>query len=91
MKSKSAISLIEDRFRREAKKKREDTIGRIVYALVQINGEVSYQAIRKALHKLIEESPSNRGEIAKVLDTQFLDAEAALMQLLDFHGPHDDR
>lgn len=90
MKPKSAISQLENRFRREAKEKREDTIGRIVYTLVQIHGEISYQAIRKALHQLIEESPSNRGEIAPALDTQFLDAEAALMRLLDFHVPHDE-
>jgi|GEM_PF-6016395 len=83
------IKQLDERFRREARDNKEKTLGRVVYTLIQIYGEVSYETIRKALHKMIDESPSRRGEIRPELDTQLHDAEAALMLLLELHEPHD--
>lgn len=88
--SDTAVNQLKERFRREAIDNKEATIGRIAYTQIQIYGEVSYKAIRKSLHKMIEEAPSKRGDIIPELDTHLLDAEAALVFLLQLHEPHDD-
>lgn len=83
------IKQLDERFRREAHDNKEKTLGRIVYTLIQIYGEVSYETIRKALHTMIKDSPSNHGKIRPEFDTQLHDANEALLFLLRLHEPHD--
>lgn len=78
-----------ERFRREAQGKREETIGRIVYNLIQIYGNVSYETIHKELVRKMADSPSERGEIRPELDVQRFDAVEAYFLLQNLHEPHD--
>lgn len=88
-KKSNAVEVLKERFRREAIENKEATIGRIVYTQIQIYGDVSYEAIRKSLVKMIAECPSEHGEITSDLDVQQHNATQALLFLEELHEPHD--
>lgn len=90
-KKPEAVEQLKERFRREAEENKEATIGRIVYSLIQEYGDVSYDAIRKHLCRMIQDAPSAHGAISPELDVQLHNANAALVFLLLLHEPHDGR
>ncbi|BCS55157.1 hypothetical protein [Geobacter sp. SVR] len=86
----AVIKKLNQRFRREAGSNIEKTIGRVVLSQIQIHGEVSYNAIRYALARELEKTPSEQGKIIPDLDPELCDLRAAQLQLLKLHEPHDD-
>lgn len=88
--SEAVIKQLNERFRREAKENRERTLGHVVYTLVQIHGDVSYETIRSELRKRLANSPSALGQITPELDTQLHDTQEALWLLEELHEPFDD-